>query len=229
MNIKQGLVLFLRYPQIGQVKTRLAKDLGAELTLRLYECFIRDMTAKLEMLPYGLHLFVTPAGKMNDMADWLGKEFPFHAQEGADLGARMKNAFEKMFRLGFDRCVLTGSDFPDLPVTVFHDAFAKLEKAEAVIGPTADGGYYLIGFQRDHFRPAVFNGIRWGTETVFRETMTVLEQENVQTETLRRWWDVDDINDLKDFYRRNTIGDFKDSSSMRFISGISHKGMRYSS
>jgi rSAM/selenodomain-associated transferase 1 len=214
---RECLILFLKYPQQGEVKTRLAKDIGDGLTLGLYECFIRDMLDKLGPLPYSLHLFVTPSDKMTAMRQWLGKDVALHPQEGHDLGVRMQKAFEEMFRQGYESCVLIGCDFPDLPAAVLPEAFEKLKSAEAVIGPTKDGGYYLLGFRRSRFCKSVFHNIEWSTDTVFEKTMAAFKRENVRVAMVRQWWDVDDPEDLENFFERNKTGNFRFSRTMKFL------------
>ena len=218
---KCGLVLFLKYPQKGTVKTRLAKRIGDTLTLRLYECFIRDMLDKSIALPYDLHIFVASPDKVAAMYQWLGRDLPVHGQKGRNLGERMKQTFEKMFQLGYESCVLMGSDFPDLPASVVTGAFAGLETSEAVIAPAVDGGYYLIGFQRLHFCESVFQNVAWSTERVFQQTMDIFKQEKIRVKILRKWWDVDDFDELKNFMERNINSDFANSRTMKFL--LQHK------
>lgn len=218
---KCGLVLFLKYPQKGTIKTRLAKVIGDSFALQLYECFIRDMLEKLTPLPYDLHIFVAPSDKVTAMCQWLGRDLPVHGQEGRDLGERMKQTFDKMFQLGYESCVLIGSDFPDLPGSVLTDAFEGLKTAEAVIAPAADGGYYLIGFQHLYFCGAVFQNVAWSKDRVFQQTMDIFKQEKVRVKTLRKWWDVDDLNELENFMERNMKSESRKSRTMRFL--LQHK------
>jgi rSAM/selenodomain-associated transferase 2/rSAM/selenodomain-associated transferase 1 len=218
---KCGLVLFLKYPQKGTIKTRLAKRIGDTLTLRLYECFIRDMLDKLISLPYNLHIFVAPPDRATAMCQWLGMDLPVYGQWGCDLGERMKQTFDSMFQMGYESCVLMGSDFPDLPASVLTDAFAGLKTAEAVIAPADDGGYYLIGFQRLHFCESVFQNVAWSTDKVFQQTMDIFKQEKIRVKKLRKWWDLDDFDELKEFMERNINSEFKNSRTMRFL--LQHK------
>lgn len=218
---KCGLVLFLKYPQKRTIKTRLAKKIGDTLTLRLYECFIWDMLDKLTSLPYDLHIFVTPPDKVTAMREWLGRDLPVHGQEGRDLGERMKQTFDNMFQMGYESCVLIGSDFPDLPGSVLSDAFEGLRTAGAVIAPAVDGGYYLIGFQRLHFCESVFQNVAWSTDRVFQQTMDIFKQEKIRVKILQKWWDVDDLDELKEFMERNINGEFGNSRTMGFL--LQHK------
>ena len=117
----------MRFAQLAK-SLEMKGIIGAELTLQLYQCFLLDMLDKLTPLPFDLHIFVAPPGKVRAMREWLNKDLPVHAQEGPDLGERMKHTFEKMFQLGYEYCVLMGSDFPDLPVGVPLEAFEGLKK-----------------------------------------------------------------------------------------------------
>jgi len=224
-----GLVFFLKFPQKGKIKTRLAKAIGDSLTLKLYQCFIPDLLDKLICLQDNdkcdLHISLTPARKITAMHQWLKQykdlPIPIHPQEGNDLGERMKKTFEKMFHLGYDTCVLMGTDFPDLPASVPLEAVEQLKQknTEAVIAPTADGGYYLIGFQRRHFREAVFNSriVQWSTDRVFQQTMEILRNNNVQVKILKEWWDVDDLDHLEDLMHRNINNEFSASRTMKLL------------
>jgi rSAM/selenodomain-associated transferase 1 len=108
----------------------------------------------------------------------------------------MRNAFIEAFEMGFRRVVLIGSDIPDLPLDFIEEAFTSLKKKDAVIGPAFDGGYYLIGFRGRTFSPMVFDGMAWGTKTVFEKTMTVLRKLNRRVHTLAERRDIDTIEDL---------------------------------
>lgn len=221
--IDRGIIFFLKYPRKGKVKTRLAAKKGETFTLKLYECFIADMLRKLGTAAseaFHVHLFLTPGETIPGMFRWLatiGEKFPIHAQEGENLGERMVHAFEQMFRMEYETCILIGSDLPDLPARVLEDALRSLTVSDAVIGPTWDGGYYLLGFRRDTFCRDVFHGIRWSTGTVFRETMKIFRRKGLQVKILPRWRDVDDADDLEAFMERNKNSDFKDSETMRFL------------
>jgi rSAM/selenodomain-associated transferase 1 len=144
-------------------------------------------------------------------------DLKIHPQKGHDLGERMKQSFITMFQLGYDSCVIIGSDIPDLPVSVLYDAFERLKTAETVIGPATDGGYYLIGFQRFHLCNSVFQNIDWSTDRVFHQTLNILEQKGLRVHILRKWWDIDDIKELKDFRDRNLFGEFRNSRTMKFL------------
>jgi rSAM/selenodomain-associated transferase 1 len=228
-----GLVFFLKFPRKGNIKTRLAKAIGNTMTLKLYQCFILDLLDKLIPLrdnnKCDIHISLTPANQIPAMHQWLKQykelHIPIHPQEGHGLGERMKRAFEKMFQMGYESCALMGTDFPDLPASVPLEAVEQLKQknTQAIIAPTADGGYYLIGFHRSHFCKAVFNSheIQWSTNQVFPQTMTIFQQEDVQVKQLQQWRDVDDLDDLEDLMKRNLYSEFNDSRTMRLL--LEHK------
>ena len=118
-----------------------------------------------------------------------------------DLGERMKNAFMEAFDSGFKRVVLIGSDIPGLTLEFIEEAFTSLKEKDVVIGPSFDGGYYLVGFRDKKFSPQVFKGIPWSTERVFEETMKILEREGLTVHALKPLRDIDKIDDLREFQR----------------------------
>ncbi len=134
---------------------------------------------------------------LNDLKNWLGGHYLYMRQIGENLGERMKNAFIEAFSMNFRRVVLIGSDIPGLPLEFIEEAFTSLEETDVVIGPSLDGGYYLIGFKDKKFCPAAFKGIPWSTERVFEETMKVLKREGLTVHTLQPQRDIDTIEDLK--------------------------------
>jgi rSAM/selenodomain-associated transferase 1 len=127
----------------------------------------------------------------------MGRDYLYMPQQGVDLGERMKNGFTEAFDSGFKRVLLIGSDIPGLPLEFIEEAFASLKEKDAVIGPSLDGGYYLIGFRDEKFSPQVFKGILWSTERVFEETMKILEREGLTIHTLKPLRDIDTIDDLR--------------------------------
>jgi len=110
----------------------------------------------------------------------------------------MANAFEHAFENSFKQVVLMGTDFPDLPGKNISEALVRLKSNDAVIGPTVDGGYYLIGFSSDTYLPKIFNDIPWGTTAVFQKTMNIFFSSDIGVHQLPEWRDVGVYDDLKD-------------------------------
>jgi len=191
------ILLFLRAPEKGRVKTRLAAPLGDDVTLSLYRSFVEDITAMLTRTGYPVVLYGHPADKLGDISSWLGTHLPCRPQTGNTLGARMANAFSAAFSEGFEKAVLIGSDIPDLPPRIIHDALCALDREGAALGPAADGGYYLIAFRASAFLPEAFENISWSTGKVLEQTLAAFEKHNTPVRLLTPWQDIDTIEDLE--------------------------------
>jgi rSAM/selenodomain-associated transferase 1 len=191
------LLFFIKDPGKGRVKTRLASAVGDKIAANLYRRFLLEMLFTLNRGTFLFYLCYTPLDSLNDLKDWLGDHYLYMPQIGGHLGERMKNGFLEAFSMNFKRVVLVGSDIPDLPLDFIEEAFASLQEQDGVIGPSLDGGYYLIGFKNQSFSPRVFDGIRWGTETVLEETMKVFKREELTVHTLKPLRDIDTAGDLR--------------------------------
>jgi uncharacterized protein len=207
------IVIFVRYPEKGAVKSRLAPVLDEGFIVALYEAFVADLLATLDRSGHPFRIAFTPADREEEIYHRFGRHDGF-AQTGADLGERMKNCFQRCFADGFSSVAIIGSDIPDLPREIFVESFAALESRGAVIGPAADGGYYLIGFREEAFVPEVFEGIAWSTERVFAETLERLIRAGVGVHRLPCRRDVDTPEDLQDLVRRNRNTPFARSRTM---------------
>lgn len=210
------VLVFLKSPDPGVVKSRLSPEIAEEVVAPLYKAFCHDLLATLRKGSYAFKIFFHPPEAGEKISSWLGKDFACEPQRGKDLGERMKNAFLQTFSEGFLRVVLIGSDLPDLTNEVLHKAF-ELESHDAVLGPALDGGYYLIGFKNNTFLPEIFEGIPWSTDTVFAKTMEILGKKNYRVRTLQGWRDIDTIEDIKSLVLRNRTTDFATSRTMIFI------------
>jgi rSAM/selenodomain-associated transferase 2/rSAM/selenodomain-associated transferase 1 len=176
MMDRRLLIFFVKSPEPGAVKTRLSAEIGRDLAVELYKDIgVRSLKA-VEGGDYEIRIDFHPPDRLANVKTWLGEGRVYFPQEGADLGQRMENAFKSAFSSGFTCVVLTGSDIPDLSGRIIEEAFSMLTDNGAVIGPAKDGGYYLIGFTQSGFLPEVFNGIRWGTDTVFIDTMAAFKR-----------------------------------------------------
>ena len=199
-------MVFVKAPRKGTVKTRLARDVGDETATRLYRGFVLDV---LDLIRNdGAREVVichAPPDASGEIREWLGPMNIYRPQSGGDLGQRMCAAFRKAFADGVDRALLMGTDLPDLPPEVVDSADAALRSADAVLGPSRDGGYYLIGFNRNGFEPAVFREIPWSTDAVFRLTERILTRRGRRFRVLPVWRDVDDVADLRNLMDRLRI------------------------
>jgi rSAM/selenodomain-associated transferase 1 len=196
------LLFFIKSPEKGRVKTRLASAVGDEMAVRLYRRFLLETLFTLNRGTFLFYLCFYPENSLSDLKGWLGDDYLYMPQKGEDLGERMKNGFIDAFAMNFKRVVLIGSDIPDLPLEFIEEAFTSLQEKDIVIGPSLDGGYYLIGFKDKNFSLRVFEGIPWSTKRVFEETMKILKQEGLTVHTLQHWRDIDTIDDLKNLPRK---------------------------
>ena len=209
--------MFARYPEKGKVKSRLILNGDESPVADLYRCFIEDLIEKVSTGNYQFCLAYDPPEREKDFVELIGRGFSYTPQMGADLGKRMCNAFTGCFLKGFQSVVIIGSDSPDLPGAFIEEAFESLETNGAVIGPTFDGGYYLIGFARDSFSSRVFENMEWSTDRVFPETMQRFREAAVSVHVLPRWRDMDRLEDIHTLMKEYNEADFGQSRTIRFL------------
>jgi rSAM/selenodomain-associated transferase 1 len=203
-----GVLVFVKYPTPGMVKTRLAEELGGERVAELYKRFVTDILDTLGELDVRLKILFSPPDAEQEFRLWLGDEYTYAAQDGEGLGQRMKNALGDALANGFNKALLVGSDSPDIPGDYVKEAFSSLDNCDAVIGPSSDGGYYLIGFSRESFLPEAFDGIDWSTPVVLEQTVARLEMHGRKIHLLEQWYDVDTLADLEALTRRKLKAHF---------------------
>ena len=195
-------IIFVRSPQIGKVKTRLSKTLGAETVLKIYKAFGQDVIETVTKHTDHIRTSYYPMGEVDEVREWLGDGFHYMPQQGETQGDRMRHAFTRAFSDGFCRVVLMGTDIPDLPGSIIDEAFCKLSYYPSIIGPALDGGYYLIGFQQKNFLPRAFDNIPWGTQHVLNKTLSVFKRAKQNIHILHSWQDTDDYDDLLALHQR---------------------------
>jgi len=203
MNATDCVLLYLKFPEQGNVKTRLANTLGHEHAVALYRCFIADILDILRHVAQGVCICYAPESAEQAFRDWLGADYAYFPQHGRDLGERMGDSFRQVFDAGYAKAILIGSDLPDLPAEHIATAFAQLDAYDIVIGPTDDGGYYLIGFRQDSFTPEIFQNMMWSTADVYAETMKKIHIAGRTHARLPEWSDVDVEDDLRQLIVRN--------------------------
>ena len=183
-------------PRPGQVKTRLTPPLTPEEAAALNVCFLRDTLSAISetALSGGAQSVAvyTPAGAEEEFINILPAHCEMVLQRGDHLGERLINATEDLFRVGFEAICLINSDSPTVPASAYAQAVRLLAEPDdrLVLGPSDDGGYYLIGLKRMHRR--VFEDIAWSTENVFEQTRARAEEIGLHLELLPTWYDVDD-------------------------------------
>jgi uncharacterized protein len=194
------VLIFLKAPIKGQVKTRLAQNLGVDMALDLYRAFVCDVLETAGRVGEVI-LFYTPEEKAEETRDLVGAEYRLLAQQGTDLGEKMALAFETVFARGLDKAVLMGTDVPDVPESMIREACEALDSHAAVLGPVTDGGYFLIGLKQEAYTRDLFRDIPWSTERVLEKTLERMRENRIECHVLSFWHDVDtgsDFNALKE-------------------------------
>ena len=184
MNI--ALLIFIKNPVLGTVKTRLAKTTSDAFALAAYRKLLAHTRTVARTFDGTRYLFY--ANEITERDDWSVEHFEKRVQPTGDLGTRMRTAFEAVLKQ-HDAAIIVGSDCADLRPAHLERARTELNTHDAVVGPVFDGGYYLLGLK--HPLPDVFSGIEWSTETVFRETARRLVELERTFATLPTLHDVD--------------------------------------
>lgn len=190
--VRNAIIIFVRNPILGQVKTRLANTIGEEGALKVYKILLQhtDMVCK------GLHCdkYVFYADDICDEDLWDKEIYQKQMQSPADLGNRMSAAFKLVLKNGSGKVLIIGSDCYELSQLLIEKAFDFLEEKDIVVGPAADGGYYLLGMKGHH--PALFENIHWSTSGVLAQTMKVCNEQQLTFFLLPVLNDVDEEKDI---------------------------------
>lgn len=190
-----ALAIMTKAPRAGKVKTRLVPPLTAEEAATLNVCFLRDISSSIQLATQrgdamGIGVY-TPVGSEDAYDEILPEGFSLVAQRGEEFGDRLLFASEDLLRLGFAAVCLINSDSPTVPSQVFTEAVDVLSHAgDIVLGPSDDGGYYLIGLKKAHRR--IFENIDWSTEKVLNQTIERAAELQLNVHLLPSWFDVDD-------------------------------------
>ncbi|MCP4267882.1 MAG: glycosyltransferase [Candidatus Brocadiaceae bacterium] len=197
------LIIFAKSPIPGKVKTRVTPHITPTDAAKLYEAFIADIVSNaLKQQCERIIVAYTPLHSETSFRKICGQSIHYIPQEGYGLGERMKNAFRYAFNKGSKRVVIIGTDSPTLPLLYIRNAFSALEEVPITIGPTFDGGYYLIGLSEQN--EDIFDGIEWSTSSVFSQTLARIKSLNKKVNLLSPWYDVDTPEDLE-FLRSHII------------------------
>jgi rSAM/selenodomain-associated transferase 1 len=163
---KPALIIFIRNPELGKVKTRLARDVGQEKALAIYKALLTHTRDTALAVDAQRLLFYSQAIQTDD--DWPTPAFTKLLQSGGDLGERMQLAFaQALERSG--KAVIVGSDIAQIKAGIINEAFEALDKKDYVIGPAIDGGYYLLGMKQP--TPELFQDMEWSTPNVCQTTL----------------------------------------------------------
>lgn len=214
------IMVFVKAPVPGRVKTRLCPPLSPTQAATLYIAFAKDtLEAARSAANSQVDVFYDSSADFPDLG-WLEPvpPLPFSPQKGDDLGMRLDLAFDGTFSRGTGKAVAIGSDTPHIEPAAIERAFSLLDRADVVLGPAADGGYHLIGLKEPC--SFLFQGISWSTASVLRQTLERAKQRGLRTAMLPALFDVDTISDLR---KLATLLASKGARASRFTRPILHE------
>lgn len=188
------LIIFVKNLIPGNVKTRLAKDIGIDGALDVYQYLVEHAYEITRDLDYPKAVFYSEYVEIEDI--WDTEKYKLFVQKGKDLGERMLNAFAHAFERKFKKVVVMGSDCFELKPVHIEEAFEQLDHHDIVIGPATDGGYYLIGMNKLY--PQLFHEKEYSTEKVLSDVLTEIGEMNADFHLLPELSDIDTFQDLKD-------------------------------
>ncbi|NEM99243.1 TIGR04282 family arsenosugar biosynthesis glycosyltransferase [Pontibacter burrus] len=192
MNHKNLLLLFVRAPELGKVKTRLAEAVGPEVALEIYIHLLQHTRQITEKLTADKAVYF--ADNIVDDGMWPKQLYQHHLQSEGDLGQKMQAAFEAAFAAGYSSVVIIGSDCKQLTQEIIEQAFDALRTHEVVLGPALDGGYYLLGMNKLY--PELFRDKQWSTSEVLPATIYDVERLHLSHKLLPELSDVDHLEDV---------------------------------
>lgn len=224
----KAIAVFCRYPEIGYVKTRLAKVIGNPSALKIYTKLLNNTISQIDLLINSrndtdifyfidryerkreFELFLENYGKIE--ADLDKERSKIEIQCGKDIGERMANAFEKLFNSGYNEVLIIGTDIVGDLLKELEDAFSHFNISDIVLGPSHDGGFYLIGC-KNRFDNYIFRDIQWSTENVLKKLVLNIEEKGYKYSLTNKLYDIDNYEDLKKALSDNLItynGEFHD-------------------
>ena len=196
MNRDAGLVIMAKQPLVGRTKTRLVPFLTAEEATQIYEALLLDtieMVLQLSSVA-DLAVAITPPESRAYFEAITPPGTPIHPVVGMDIGACLEQALGWLLAQGYRKALAINSDGPSLPVTVLQQAIIALEDADLVIGPSEDGGYYLVGMKQLHHE--IFESIPWSSAEVLSQTLQRASELGVRLALTQTWYDIDTPADL---------------------------------
>ena len=192
------LIIFVKAPRPGTVKTRLAREIGEAAACAAYCRMVNDLRSNLARLE-PVEIRFTPDDARKDVVQWLRPGWRLAPQGVGELGTRLQAAFAQAFASGSKRVVVIGSDCPTVTASDIELGWKELQAHDMVIGPAQDGGYWLIGLRSA--RPRLFQEINWSTSTVLVETLKRAEAAGLKVKLMRQRSDIDSPADWKEFLR----------------------------
>jgi len=190
-----SLIVVAKRPAPGKTKTRLCPPLTSKQAAHLYECFLPDTLALMRRVPDVERIVAYLPSDAGDYFAELAPDMTLTLQRGATLGERLDNLLSDALNAGAQRAIVMNSDGPTLPVAYLETAFDLLARDDVVIGPSRDGGYYLIGMKKNHAQ--LLRGVQMSTPRVLEDTLALAGESGISVSLLPTWYDVDTVADLE--------------------------------
>ncbi len=214
--MKQAIILFTRLPIAGETKTRLQKIFSPNECAALHRSFLKDLRVCLKSTELDYFVFYTPKGNYEELRYIFREAKNFKTQHGTDLGEKMYNAISEVLSIGYDSCVLVGSDIPQLSRTDFVEAFEALAHKDIVLGPTLDYGYYLVGMKKPHIE--VFKNQVYGEGSVLKNTIESIKLADLSYQLIKPHLDIDEPEDVFNYSQKIKLNEVsKDSFTTKYI------------
>lgn len=198
MSESRLLIVFAKNPEEGHVKTRLAESVGDKKALEVYRDLLDHTLEVAGGCDCNRELWFSRY--IPEKSEWEAAGFQLQLQQGENLGVRMKKAFQQAFKNEYQKAVIIGSDCAELTSDILEHAFRELDKCDLAVGPSEDGGYYLLGMKR--FHGELFKDISWSTDKVLQQTMERAEDLDLNFSLLPELNDVDNEADWQSVKRK---------------------------
>jgi rSAM/selenodomain-associated transferase 1 len=198
--VTDAIIIFHRHPRLGKVKTRLAKSVGDEKALSIYKACSFYIINHILSGPNPAYIFLSDKSDL-DQSHFDTKNLLI--QNGVDLGLRMSNSFSEIFSKGFKKVVIVATDVPDIDNKLIQSALNSLDNKDFVLGPSVDGGYYLLGMNK--FSRFLFENMTWSHGDVLADTILKIKQKNLSCELLTNLIDIDQESDLNEWLNTEAV------------------------
>ena len=218
-----AVIIFMKSPVKGSVKTRIGRVTGHDFSYNLYNILVKKLTCEVADLNADV-IFSIAGHEFSDNELFIADNGSSRVirQTGRDIGERMYNSLKDVFSNKYRAATLVGSDVPGLTGSLIEDSITSLDDHDLCLGPSCDGGYYLIGMKKEKLDRNLFSGISWSTPNVLQKTIEKVREAGLDYYLLKELQDIDTIDDIRDYYhkhraeRNNRFIDFLESSEGDF-------------
>ena len=208
IRLDKALIVFVRYPEPGKVKTRLAKETNENFACDVYKIWAENIFREVKPLKYfNNYVFYSEEKDEAKIIKWTNNEFVYFPQQGNDLGERMLNAFRIVLNQQNQKAIIIGTDIPDLSKEIILEAAGALDENDIVIGPSYDGGYYLLGMKK--VIPHLFQNVEWSSNSVFSSTISKARSTNLKLKELQPLHDIDTKEGLNNWLLETNNAELK--------------------